>query len=403
MLIWEARLILRKHQPSIVGVTGSVGKTSTKDAIYAALCESVRVRKSDRSFNTEFGVLFAILGRPFPHKNPLRWVQALFDGLVVGLLSTVYPDWLVLEIGADRPGDIRSVARWLPIDIAVITRLPEVPVHVEFFETPEELLEEKASIISALKPSGSLFLYADDDRVRALKDRAEGRRVLTFGFLHTATVYADMPQFILDELGRAVGMRAVIYAENSSAPCEIHGAVGLPVFVPVLAAAAIGISQNMTLPEVIAAIERNYVPPPSRMRLVAGMRESTILDDSYNSSPAAAQAALETLRAMPIQGNKYAVLGDMMELGRFSVEEHRKIGALAATACDVLITVGIRARNIANAALDGGMPDANILQFENPEEAGAYLARSLGKGDIALIKGSRVMQLEKVVALAKNV
>src|SRR3989338_1816365 len=148
----QARAVLRKYKPMIVAVTGSVGKTSTKDAIYAVLSKSARVRKSEKSFNSEIGLPLTILGAPNAWSNPFRWLANIVDGLFLIWFDAPYPEWLVLEVGADRPGDIRSLAGWLPVDIAVITRLPEVPVHVEFFDSPEAVVEEKASLIDAIKP-----------------------------------------------------------------------------------------------------------------------------------------------------------------------------------------------------------------------------------------------------------
>jgi UDP-N-acetylmuramyl pentapeptide synthase len=399
VLTWEARAIIRRHKPSVVGVTGSVGKTSTKDAIYAVLRERAHVRKSEKSFNSEIGVPLTILGRPNAWNNFFGWFQNIFDGALVALFNVSYPDWLVLEIGADRPGDIRSVARWLPVDVAVITRLPEVPVHVEYFESPEELLEEKASLISALRPSGTLVLSADDARVAALAARAGGAKVLTFGYAEGATVRAEQPELVFDDTRQAHGMHARIEAGDERADMMLRGAVGSHVFLPALAAVAVAKSLDMKLEDAVAAIERKYLPPPGRMHLISGMHESLIIDDTYNSSPAAAEAALHTLSSLKGKGRKIAVLGDMMELGKFSVDEHRKLGALAAKCADVLITVGIRTRDCAVAALDAGMPERVILQAEDAEEAGATLAKMLEPHDVVLIKGSQSMRLEKVVAI----
>ena len=138
----EARAVLRKYKPKIVAVTGSVGKTSAKDAIYEVLSEGARVRKSEKSFNSEIGLPLTILGIPNAWSNPFRWLQNIIDGLFVLLFTVQYPQWLVLEVGADRPGDIRSLAKWLRVDIAVITRLPEVPVHVEFYAA-EAVVEKR--------------------------------------------------------------------------------------------------------------------------------------------------------------------------------------------------------------------------------------------------------------------
>ena len=157
-------MVVAKYKPRIVAVTGSVGKTSTKDAIYAVLASRYHVRRSDKSFNSEIGLPLTILGVPNGWSNPLRWLGNLIDGVSLIFFRASYPEWLVLEVGADRPNDIRSVAQWLPVEVAVVTRLPEVPVHVEFFDSPEEVVEEKASLISALRPGGTLVLFDDDGR-----------------------------------------------------------------------------------------------------------------------------------------------------------------------------------------------------------------------------------------------
>ena len=135
----EARLVLRKYNPKVIAVTGSVGKTSAKDAIYAVIADQFHARKSEKSFNSEIGLPLTILGIPNAWNNPFKWLQNLLDGLALYLFRTSYPEWLVLEVGADRPGDIKKVASWLKVDIAVITRLPEMPVHVELFSSPAEV------------------------------------------------------------------------------------------------------------------------------------------------------------------------------------------------------------------------------------------------------------------------
>ena len=160
VVVWvltrEARAVLRKYNPKVVAVTGSVGKTSTKDAIFAVLATRYHVRKSEKSFNSEVGLPLTILGLENAWGNPLKWLQNMFDGLLLILFSAQYPEWLVLEVGADRPGDISSLRRWLRTEVVVITRLPEVPVHVEFFGSAQEVIEEKASLIDTLRPGGAL-------------------------------------------------------------------------------------------------------------------------------------------------------------------------------------------------------------------------------------------------------
>ncbi|MBI2004762.1 UDP-N-acetylmuramoyl-tripeptide--D-alanyl-D-alanine ligase [Patescibacteria group bacterium] len=396
LLTLEARGVVKKYHPHIVAVTGSVGKTSTKDAIYAVLAASTYVRRSEKSFNSEVGLPLTILGVPNAWQNPLRWAQNLLDGLFLLLLKARYPRWLVLEVGADRPGDVKRVAKWLPVDVVVITRLPEVPVHVEYFDSPREVVEEKASLISSLKQGGTLVLYGDDEKVAVLRARAQGKSVITFGLSKNAEVRAEAVAVHLGEDGEPLGMQGRVVCGEESAPFIVRGAVGTHALQPFLAAAAVGKALGHGLEEVVKALGA-YEPPQGRMRLVLGLKETLIIDDTYNSSPAAVEAALETLKHLPVKGRRVAVLGDMLELGRHSVEEHRKAGALAAKTGDLLFTVGFRARDMAQGALDAGMLDANIFQYEDARRAGKELEVMLKRGDVVLVKGSQSARMERAV------
>lgn len=397
VLIAEARLVVRKYKPRIVAITGSVGKTSTKDAIFAVLAKDAHVRKSDKSFNSEIGLPLTVLGCPNGWNNPLRWLQNIFDGFLLIILPSQYPEWLVLEVGADRPGDIRSMANWLPVDVAVITRLPEVPVHVEFFDSPAAVVEEKASLIGAIKPGGTLVLYADDERTLALRKRAEDRNIAvsTFGFLPEAAVRGS-DSAILHRAG-GLGMRMQVHIGEESAELAAVGVVGQHVLLSLLAAAAVGHALGKKLSESIKALE-SYEPPHGRMHVLTGIKDTVIIDDTYNSSPAAVTAALDTLALMQKDGGRrIAVLADMLELGRYSVDEHRKVGAYAAKTVDILVTVGFRARDTAESALDHGLPDGSIFQYEDAFKAGDELAAMLRPGDVVLVKGSQSMRMERVV------
>lgn len=394
--------MLRKYRPKIVAVTGSVGKTSTKDAIFAVMARVTHVRKSEKSFNSEIGLPLTILGLENAWGNPLRWLQNIFDGILLILLPAKYPEWLVLEVGADRPGDIRSLVGWLPVDIAVITRLPETPVHVEFFDSPEAVVEEKAALIECLRPGGTLLLYADDARVRALvrHEPAQDAKVLLFGFGEEADIRAS-GFALVQESGKhtwPIGMQANIALDEDVAPVEILGSVGPHAFLPGIAAAAVGAALGLSLQQIVEGLA-GYQSPPGRMRLVPGIKGSLIIDDTYNSSPAALEAALRTLGEIKTKrpGRRVAVLGDMLELGRRSVEEHRKAGVEAAGVCDLLMTVGFRARDIAQGALDSGLADGNILQYEDSGKAGEEIKNMIGEGDCVLVKGSQSVRMERVV------
>ncbi len=395
-------MVLRKFKPKVVAITGSVGKTSTKDAIFVVLAKHTHVRKSQKSFNSEIGLPLTILGLKNAWNSPAAWVVNIFDGLMLVLFGKHYPEWLVLEVGADRPGDIRSLVSWLKVDVAVITRLPETPVHVEFFDSPEAVIEEKAALIECLRPGGTLILFADDPRTRALErhEPFPDAKVLLFGFSEECDVRgSDFTLVRAASVGRKkglpVGMSATVTVSGESAPVEVIGSIGAHAFLPGIAAAAVGHVLGMPLQHIVEGLA-GYEPPAGRMRLIPGLKGSLIIDDTYNSSPAAVEAALDTLIAIKPK-RAIAALGDMLELGRHSAAAHRAAGAHAAKACDLLVTVGFRARDIVQGALDARMKDEKIFQYENARKAGAELKNWAGEGDVILVKGSQSMRMEYIV------
>ncbi len=410
--------MLRKYNPRIVVIVGSVGKTATKDAVYAALAQHAHVRKSEKSFNSEIGLPLTILGRPNAWGNTFRWLQNIFDGFLLIVTPASYPEWLVLEVGADRPGDIRSLAEWIHVDVAVITHLPDVPTHVEYFDSPEQVAEEKASIIKALKKDGTLVLYADHARTLDLASRHT--KTITFGFSEYADIRGKNCKVTYTK-GRnkqPSGMRMQVMALTSvsyksdlkalpQSTCDVSvlGVLGSHAMLPILAGIAVGRALNYNLVDVVKALQK-YDPPHGRMHIIKGIKDTCIIDDTYNSSPAALSAALDTLSSLynleagllsTHVGRKIAVVGDMLELGRYSVDEHRKIGAQVVGSADILLTVGFRARDIAEAALDNGMADSAIFQYEDATIAGKELQNILKKGDVVLVKGSQGMRMERAV------
>lgn len=387
----EAQAVLRKYKPKIVAVIGSVGKTSTKDAIYAVFSREFFTRRSEKSFNTEIGIPLTILGCHNEWSSIAGWTENIFRGLGLILFRHKYPEWLVLEIGVDRPGDMKSAAKWIKPDMIVVTRFADVPVHVEFFDSPEALIEEKASLISSLKKEGLLILNRDDERVLALKEKWKGKTV-TFGFEEGADVRASniVPSYEEDDLERKIpaGVMFRVETNGRTLPVRLRGTLGKATVYAASAAIAAGISREINLVKISEALEE-VVPPPGRMRIIPGIKKTFIIDDSYNASPVAVISALETLRDLESYGRKIAVLGDMLELGKYSTDEHKKIGALAASFCSILVTVGMRARYIAEGALDAGFSEKHIYQFENSREAGKYIEKILKEGDVILIKGSQ--------------
>lgn len=397
ILTLEARLVLFKYAPRIVGVTGSVGKTSTKDAVATALAATHFVRKSEKSYNSELGVPLTILGCTSGWGSVQQWLNVIVEGVLLILFKNHYPRWLVLEIGADKPGDIGAIVRWLPLDVAIINPVGPTPVHVEFFPSRDALLAEKIRITEGLRRDGVLVLNYDDPDIRALKEKSRWK-TYTVGFDAGADFIASHDAVLYAENGRPVGLTFKVTSGGSVLPIELRAVLGRQHVYPVLAALAVGVSHDINL-IAMADVFREHVPAPGRMRILEGVNGATLIDDSYNSSPIAVEEALHTLMALQTKGKKIAVLGDMMELGKFSPESHRAAGAQAAESANTLITVGVRARGIAEGATEAGMAKENVHSFDSAPEAGEYLKGIVHEGDTVLLKGSQSVRMERAVAM----
>jgi UDP-N-acetylmuramoyl-tripeptide--D-alanyl-D-alanine ligase len=393
ILTWEARAIIKKHKPVIIGVTGSVGKTSMKDAIAGVVATTYSVRASQKSFNSEFGVPLTILGEDTAWGSVTGWIGIIGSGLKTMLMSGRYPEVLVLEVGVDHPGDMERTMRWLPLDIAVVGYIGEKPVHLENFMSVEGLREEKLKILRGLKKDGALILIQDDPSVLAYKNKFSGR-VMTFGFQEGATVRGDRYVIHYDAYGAPQGIEANVLVGSSAHPLSYRGIIGKQFVYPVLAACAVAKACGIEIEKALAALV-NHSPSAGRMRLLSGIRDSIIIDDTYNSSPVAAREALEALRELRVRGKKRAILGDMKELGRISKEAHREIGELAAEVADTLITVGPEAKTMAEAAKKAGLKD--VVSFDASREAAPYVREHIEDGDAILCKGSQSIRMEHVV------
>ncbi len=391
-----ARSVLRKYQPQIVMVTGSVGKTSTKEAVTAVLSECFYLRSSKKNFNSEFGVPLTIFGMSDRWSGLSDWPAVIAEALALILLPNHYPKVLVLEVGADRPGDLARILKIATPDVVVVTRLPEMPVHVEAYATPAAVREEEFAPAYALAPGSPLVVSADDEFARALAAPLEVS-LTTYGVSPDADIRicADSP---LMEKGMVVGMQGTFAFDEEEREVPVHGALGRPQLLAPAAAIAVGRIMGMTAAEVLKGAKR-YEPPAGRGRLLSGMHGSQLLDDSYNASPTAVHEALASLQiiheAQP-GSRRIAALGDMLELGRYSKEEHARVGEEAAGKCDVLVAVGTRARAMAEAAEEAGMPAEHIHAFADSKEAAFFLKEFVQEGDIILIKGSQSMRMERI-------
>lgn len=393
LLVWEAKLVLARHKPFIIGVTGNLGKTSTKDSIYAVMKDHFHVRRSEKSLNSEFGVPLTILGEKSGWSSPVAWIGILFRGLLVPW-ARQYPSHLILEVGADRPGDIKSITKWLTPNITIVTQFGQVPVHIEFFKDRDAVVEEKGYLVSALKESG-LFIYnADDHDAEKLLQKTVARKV-GIGIHEKADVQATNVRLYGDPVA---GTEADIMADDASHHLVLPEVVGKSSVYSALPALAVARELGISL-EIACAAIRDGDKPKGRMRILQGMNGVIIIDDTYNASPKAVEHGLKSLSEMECKGRKIAVLGDMLELGEFTRDEHYKIGLEAAKCTHKLYTVGIRSRAIAEGALDGGMLDENIMQCDTSIDVGKELVQILKEGDIVYMKGSQGVRMEHAVKM----
>ena len=410
VLMFLARLTIARYHPRVIGVTGSVGKTSTKRAVAAVLAKDRRLRMSEGNLNNEMGLSLTILGdwgasdlklvsRDQPagtakFRKLIFWGKAIVLGAWrIIIKSKKYPEVLILEYGADRPGDILRLMRVARPEIAIVTAVGDVPVHVEFYVGPEAVAREKGRLIERLSPWEFAVLNHDDDFVSSLAERTRAH-VVTYGFEAGADLRVVRLENRVSD-GIPAGISFNFEYEGSSVPVRIDGVFGKAPAYAAAAAACVGLVSGMNLVAISEALE-DYAPAPSRMELLPGIKRTFVIDDSYNASPLSMYAALDTLQGLAAS-RKIAVLGDMLEIGKYTIEAHENIGRRVADVADVLVTVGARAKFIAEAAHAAGMNASHIYSFDTAEEAIQPVTHFMKQGDLVLVKGSHAMGLDTVV------
>ncbi len=354
----------RRRYPEcrVVGVTGSVGKTTTKELIAAVLRQRFSILKSLGNYNNEIGLPLTMLG--------------LRPGV----------EWVVQEMGMYDLGEIAYLARIAQPEVGVVTNVGHT--HLERLNTIERIAEAKAELVEALPPHGLAVLNGDDLRVRAMSERARAERVVFFGLGPENDLWADeIHSYGLD------GLRMRLHYRDQTVHARLP-LLGRHSVYGALAAAAVGLNLGLAWDEVISGLR----DPSAQLRLmvVPGVHGTTILDDTYNASPDSVVAALNLLDEM--EGRKVAVLGTMLELGSYEVEGHRLVGRRAADVVSVLVTVGELGQLIGEEARAAGMPPGAVHIVSSNDEAAVVLDEVLAEGDFVLVKGSRGMAMEHIVA-----
>ncbi len=349
----------------LVGVTGSAGKTTTKEAIAHVLAQHFRVLKSEGNFNNHFGLPLMLLKLEPEH------------------------DVAVIEMGMSHAGEIRALAKIAQPEIGVVTNV--APVHLEFFDSIKGIARAKYELIESLPPNGTAVLNADDEYVSQFGRGFKGR-VITYGTCATADVRAEN---VRTRGAEGSEFDVVVAGSRELARLPLAGEHNI---LNALAAVSVGLAQGLKPREAVAALAT--LAPPDKRGQVLQLGNITVINDCYNSNPKALHAMVDALAAMKA-GRRIVVAGEMLELGPAGEEMHRMAGQhIAEKKIDILVGV----RGLAHAMVDGARQTGTRAEFvATPEEAGEWLASEARDGDVVLLKASRGVKLEKALERWKSV
>jgi UDP-N-acetylmuramoyl-tripeptide--D-alanyl-D-alanine ligase len=362
-----ARSIREQYAPLLIGITGSAGKTTTKEMIATLVATERRTHKSWGNFNNQIGAPLCLDNMP--------------DGTEV----------VVSEMGMNHAGEIAEIAGLMRPSVGVYTNI--APVHIEFFGTIEGIAAAKRELLENLAPGGIVVVNNDNEHVVRISRDYEGPKV-TYGVEHEADYRATN----IRERG-LLGTRFTLVAEATERELELSlpGRHNLDNLLAAIATArAIGISWS--------GIERGVaaVKPAYHRGIVIPWRGATIYDDTYNSNPYALARTLELMTQADVAGRRIAVIGDMLELGEQELQFHRDAGRQIPTSIDVVVGVGTRAQALLDGAREGGFAEGRLRHFADAEAAGAFLRAFVQPGDLVLIKGSRGVGLDKAVVMLES-
>ncbi|MBU0649081.1 UDP-N-acetylmuramoyl-tripeptide--D-alanyl-D-alanine ligase [Patescibacteria group bacterium] len=397
-----AKQIINKYKPKIIGITGSMGKTSSKEAVFAVLSAKHRVRRNIKNYNNEIGVPLTVIGESSALKSVWRWSGIFWRALQLLIFKDeAYPQILILEMGADRPGDIKYLTNMARCDVGVVTTI--APVHVEFFKDIKGVIREKQIMVDHLAHDRLAILNYDDRNVWEMS-RGVKTKVLSFGFFEGADIRAVeySNKFIPDQARPETEIAGVTFKliyNGNVVPVNLPAVLGKAHVYAALVGAACGIHFGVNLVDIAEAL-KNYQAPRGRMRIIKGIKNTWLLDDTYNASPLATLTAIHALAELGIyeSGRRWAVLGDMLELGSFTEKGHFDVGKrIGEMGIDYLVTVGEKAKDTAKAAQEHGISQDHIYSFGSSPEAGRFLQDRVQENDVILVKGSQGMRMEQIV------
>lgn len=399
ILAYFTHKIIAKYKPVVIGITGSVGKTSTRHAIAAALSSKYQLREPEKNYNNTIGIPLTVIGAKGIDESTtwfasqLGWLRIIAKALVVWLLPQTYPKLLVLEYGIDHPGDMDELLNLVQPNIAVLTSIGIS--HLENYESQEQLANEKGKIASRLKPNGLLVFNGDDILVTEQASKVNAHKI-SYGKTNNVEV-------ILENISETLSLNAQTNLEIKTPTRKLAisiPAIGESHVSAVLCAVALCEALEVETDLIVKGLT-HYRPMPGRLNILAGIKRTILIDDTYNSAPASTKKALSLLEQFPNQ-IKVAVLGDMLELGNDSQNAHEEIGKICADMfsrgrLSELVTIGNHAKDIANSAIQNGMPQEKVTSFENSDLAKNSVLARLQNESVVLVKGSQGARTEKVV------
>jgi len=399
LLKYFSKKIIKKYHPDIIGITGSIGKSSAKEAAATILNKKFNIRKSLKNYNNEIGLPLTVIGiEKTPGRSIIGWLKVFLKAKnLLFIRDKNYPEILVLEMGADKPGDISYLVDIAPCKVGVLTYISHA--HTEAFKTIKKIAQEKRIIISHLQRDGFAVLNFDNELVMQNANTTKAE-IVTYGFKEGADFRATDVNVITDEKTHwPIGLNFKLNFKGNIVPIFLPGAIAEHIIPSTLAALAIGHIFGVNLLESAQALNE-LEPLPGHMRIIEGIKNTLLIDDTYNSSPEAAKSALLTLSKINVaaESKKIAALSDMLELGSETENAHREIGfKVAELGIDFLITVGEASKQTAAAAREAGLDDDQIVSFSDSASAGKFLQEKLRRGDVVLIKGSQGLRMEKIV------
>lgn len=387
VLFTRARYVLKKFDPLVIGITGSMGKTSVKEALYTVLSQKFSVIKSRGNLNNEIGLPLSIIGAQKP-MGVLAWLWFFISSYFMVRKIDSYAAYLILEMGADKKGDIQYLCNLTRPAVGIVTNVADS--HYEFFGSKKVIAREKRSLIESLPDIGRAVLNYDDEAVRLMAKKTKAR-VITYGLKKGADVSAQNIRVSLE------GTSFKLVYNGSMMPVKLK-AIGYPVVYSALAAVAAALSIEMDVLEIIEGLTK-CCSIPGRMNLIEGKNGVIILDDSYNSSSKeAALMALKSIKALKISKRKVGILGSMWELGKLTRLTHMKVGQEAAKVFDYLICVEKHADLLAEGAMRAGMKRSAVATYASTDDLLLEIDKNIQKSDFVFVKGSQGRnRLEKVV------